>query len=147
MNIVCLCAGKKHDKSIAQAIETYQKRLNAYTNLRFEFVPTGSKSTESVRILQRIKETDFVLLLDEAGDVVDNQQLAHLLDNAQQQSVKTMVIVIGGAYGVNDAVKARADEIVSLSSLVFPHQLVRLILVEQLYRSFNLLAGGKYHHE
>lgn len=147
MNIICLCAGKKHDKTIAQAIEVYQTRLQPYAQLRFELVPTGSKEVESQRILQRLKSTDYVVLLDETGELVNNQALARLFDDAQTNGVKNMVMIIGGAYGVTDEVKARSNTMISLSNLVFPHQLVRLILMEQLYRSFNLLAGGKYHHE
>lgn len=147
MNITCLCAGKKHDKTIAQAIGVYETRLQAYAQLRFEFVPTGSKEVESQRILQRLKPADYVVLLDETGELVNNQALARLLDDAQTNGVKNMVMIIGGAYGVTDEVKARSDAMISLSNLVFPHQLVRLILMEQLYRSYNLLAGGKYHHE
>lgn len=147
MNITCLCAGKKHDKTIAQAIEVYERRLQAYAQLRFEFVPTGSKEVESQRILQRLKPNDHVVLLDETGQLVNNHALARLLDAAQTEGVKRLVMIIGGAYGVTDEVKARSDTMISLSNLVFPHQLVRLILMEQLYRSYNLLAGGKYHHE
>ena len=147
MTITCLCVGKKHDKTIIQAIETYQTRLNAYVQFNFEFVPTGTKEVESARLLQRIGEKDFVVLLDETGHTVNNQALVRLIKGARMKGVKRVFIIIGGAYGVDDAVKRRSNITIKLSALVFPHQLVRLIVVEQLYRSFNVIAGGKYHHE
>jgi 23S rRNA (pseudouridine1915-N3)-methyltransferase len=147
MRILCLTVGKKHDPQFASAIETYQQRLAPYVSFEFGYIPPSDTSRESAAILSRIKDEDSVMLLDETGTQLTNRQLAGVFENAQQQSVKRIVIIIGGAYGVDDSVLARSDIVLSLSKLVFPHQLVRLLLTEQLYRSFNLLAGGKYHHE
>jgi 23S rRNA (pseudouridine1915-N3)-methyltransferase len=147
VKVVCLTVGKKHSPEIAAAIETYVTRLTAYVDFGYEYVPSADIERESAAILKRLKKEDLVLLLDETGRQYDNRQLAGILDEAQQTGRRRVVFVIGGAYGVTGAVKDRSDRVISLSKLVFPHQLVRLILAEQLYRSFNLLAGGKYHHD
>lgn len=105
-----------------------------------------ARQDESERILSRLKPDDFVILLDERGKLVDSPSLSRLL-LAPLESSKTVVVIIGGAYGVDDTVHNRADIVWSLSPLVFPHQLVRLILAEQLYRAQEIAAGNPYHHE
>lgn len=146
MNIICLTVGKKHDATLAEAIASFEKRLQPYVNFEFDYIPTADKDTESAAILKRLKSDDYVILLDETGKSINNSQFAELINSAQSMRHKKLVIIIGGAYGVTEQVKVRANFILSLSALVFPHQIARLIVVEQLYRSFNLLAGGKYHH-
>lgn len=147
MNIVCITVGKKHSPAFVAMISDYEKRLNIYVTFNFLYVPTSDKATESQKILAVIKPDDIVMLLDERGQDFNNMQLASYFDDLKMRSVKRIVIVISGAYGVDQSVFRRATTTVALSKLVFPHQLVRLIVVEQLYRSFNLLAGGKYHHD
>lgn len=147
LDILIISVGKKHDALLAQAIAHYEDRLKHYCKLGWLLVSSSDISEESSAILNKTKLGDTVVLLDETGKDVNNQQLADIIDTAQNQSVKRLIIIIGGAYGVNQEVKARADYVVSLSGLVFPHQLVRLILVEQLYRSYSILSGSKYHHE
>jgi 23S rRNA (pseudouridine1915-N3)-methyltransferase len=147
MKIVCICVGKKHDKDLVSAIDKYQTRLNSYTDFEFELIPPSERFKESNLILKKLKDDDFVILLDEKGRQLNNSGLAQLISDSQTKSLKRLVFIIGGAYGVNEKLMKRSDRTVSVSGLVFPHQLMRLILVEQLYRSFNMLAGGKYHHE
>lgn len=147
MKITCLTVGKKHDPELAAAINKYQSRLSIYLSFEFEYIPPTTISRESEALLKRCKQDDVVVLLDKTGIMRTNQQLATSLEDWQNKAVKRLVIIIGGAYGVDETVKRRSNQVVSLSKLVFPHQLVRLLLVEQLYRSFNLIAGGKYHHE
>lgn len=147
LKILILSVGKKHDAELVGAIEHYEKRLTHYAKVEWQFVPSSSVDQESSEILAKLKPTDRVVLLDETGDKINNTGLAELIEKTQNQAVSRLALVIGGAYGVNNEVKARADNVLSLSGLVFPHQLVRLILVEQLYRSYSILSGGKYHHE
>ena len=146
MKIICLSVGKKHDKVLADAIEQYQTRLSGFVNFSFEYIPTCDVKSESAAILKFLKDEDEVILLDETGRTVTNAELASDLESAMNKSTKRTVFIIGGAYGVNQQVKDRSNKIYSLSKLVFPHQIVRLLLVEQLYRSFSILSGGKYHH-
>lgn len=99
---------------------------------------------ESDRLLGRLSPDDFVILLDERGRNLSSPELSTVIMEHTSQSI---VFIIGGAYGVTDDVRRRANLVWSLSKLVFPHQLVRLILTEQLYRAQEIARGGKYHHE
>ena len=105
-----------------------------------------ARNEESQRILSKLRPTDTVILLDEMGTQFDSTALARTLDQLFTNG-KSVVFVIGGAYGVSDELRSRADTVWSLSPLVFPHQLVRLILIEQLYRAQSIANGGRYHHE
>jgi len=150
--ITIISVGKKHEEWVLTGIERYQKRLKAPFNIEWVLLPHSSREDlvareeESERILSRIKERDFVVLLDETGAIYDSPSLAEQFE-AVFSKVPNVVLVIGGAYGVDDTLKSRANVIWSLSKLVFPHQLVRLILVEQLYRAQEITRGGRYHHE
>lgn len=152
MPIKILSVGKKHESWVLEGIERYQKRLRAPFSVEWVLLPHSSlegdraRLEESERILSRLSDDEYVILLDERGKTLDSPRLSHLLAE-QLNSSRTVVLVIGGAYGVDDTVHARAQFIWSLSPLVFPHQLVRLLLVEQLYRSQQIQLGGSYHHE
>jgi len=146
MKIFIISPGKAHDHTVADGIAEYHKRLDKRFDLAWAFLPVGEKQEEGAAILKQIKKEDVVILLDERGKDMDTPGLATLLDNHLQSGTKRLVFVIGGAFGVSDAVKARANLTLKLSSLVFPHMLVRLILIEQLYRAGTILAGGAYHH-
>jgi len=150
--ITIISVGKKHEEWVLAGIERYQKRLKAPFNIEWVLLPHSSREDlaarqeESERILSRLKERDFVVLLDETGSTYDSPSLAEQFE-AVFSKVPNVVLVIGGAYGVDDTLKSRANVVWSLSKLVFPHQLVRLILVEQLYRAQEITRGGQYHHE
>ncbi len=145
--ILIISVGKKHDVLLADAIAHYEGRLKHYCKLSWLLIPSSSAIEETAAILHKLNNDDVVILLDETGKSIANQQLADMIDSAQNQSVKRLVFIIGGAYGVTEELKERANQVISLSSLIFPHQLVRLILLEQLYRSYSILAGSSYHHE
>lgn len=152
MAIRIITVGKKHESWVIDGIERYQKRLKQPFLIEWVLLPhsalSGSQSRqeESGRILTRLHETDYVVLLDETGTNVDSPTLTALL-STQFNNSKQVVMIIGGAYGVDATVHARATMTWSLSRLVFPHQLVRLILTEQLYRAQEIAAGNPYHHE
>jgi len=151
MTIKVLAVGKKHESWVDEGISRYEKRLKKPFNLTWQLLNHSSRENdaarteESARILAKIDDRDFVVLLDERGKNVDSPALANKL-RAPIDASRNVVIIIGGAYGVDPTVHSRADFTWSLSKLVFPHQLVRLILTEQLYRAQDILAGGKYHH-
>lgn len=115
--------------------------------MEWHFPSAGDKEGEAKKILSLLKDDDLVLLLDGGGKKCSTPYLANLLEDAKNEGAKRLVIVIGGAYGVSEVVKSRAKHTLSLSDLVFPHMLVRAIIIEQLYRANSLLVGGKYHHE
>ena len=104
------------------------------------------KVLEEEMILKRLQPHHYLILLDERGKMLTSPQWAHQFQQCMNQGVKTLVILIGGAFGVSDAVKKKAQQCWSLSGLVFPHQLVRLIVAEQVYRSFSILNNSPYHH-
>lgn len=151
MPIKVLSIGKKHESWVAEGIERYQKRLRVPFSAEWVLLPHSSlegdraRIEESERILSRLSADDYVVLLDERGKQLDSPSLASLLSTHLDAS-KTVVIIIGGAYGVDTTVHERAHYTWSLSPLVFPHQLVRLILTEQLYRAQEISRGGAYHH-
>lgn len=152
MPIRIIAIGKKHENWVSEGIERYENRLKVPFSCGWQLLPHSSRSDiaareeESVRILERLKPGDFVILLDERGTLYDSPSISRLLLVPLQRS-QSVIIIIGGAYGVNQAVHERANVIWSLSPLVFPHQLVRLLLVEQLYRAQGIAGGHPYHHE
>lgn len=148
MKILILSVGKEKDSLFQDAISAFQTRLLRYVPAEFDFIPHESSATkEGEKILGKIKKEDYVVLLDERGTDMRSEGLAELIENRMVDSVRRMIFVIGGAYGVSPDVRSRANYTWKLSSLVFPHMLVRLILVEQLYRSMTILRGEQYHHE
>ena len=150
MNIIAI--GKKHEKWVLNGIELFEKRLKKPFNLNWDILPHSNfaeekaREEETQRILAKIKPSDFVILLDERGKNISSPEFAKMLSNGFVNS-KNFVIVIGGAFGVTEELRKRANFVWSLSKLVFPHQIVRLILVEQIYRAQEIYSGGKYHHE
>jgi len=152
MKITIITIGKKHDTAIKTLIETYQQRIQAAMTLEWRYVSPSSlaaqaaRKQESQKLLQIVKPSDMVWLLDERGEQISSPALAAKLNVMQLHAVRNIAIIIGGAYGVDDTVRSRASWVWSLSSLVFPHQLVRLLLVEQLYRATQINKGTGYHH-
>lgn len=142
-----LCVGKKHDVMYRVAIEEFQKRLTRHITLRWEYVPTSNKSDETALLLKKIAPEAIVVLLDERGATMTTMQLSAQLEDWQNKAVKHLAFVIGGAHGVEQPLIERAQVSLSISSFVLPHQLVRVILIEQLYRCYEILNGGKYHHQ
>lgn len=153
MKITIISVGKAHDTQIALLINDYERRLKGFgVTISWQIIPSQNrsneptqKSAETENILKVIGKNDFVVLLDENGKQFNNQQLADTLEDLRDRS-QDVSIIIGGAYGVDDKLYQRAQLTWSLSELVFPHQLVRLVLAEQLYRTFAIINGSKYHH-
>ncbi len=146
-----VAVGKKHEDWVVLGLERYQKRLKGAHIVKWELIPHSSREglqareNESEALLSRLGSNDFVILLDEIGKELDSPALSALFERQFAHSA-SIVCVIGGAYGVTTALHERANFVWSLSPLVFPHQLVRLMLIEQIYRSQEIAAGGKYHH-
>lgn len=152
MSIKIICVGKKHETWVSEGIERYQKRLKKPFDLEWVLLAhsalegLAARQEESGRILSRIDNRDYVILLDERGKNISSPDLSTRLTSLLDIS-QTISIIIGGAYGVDEIVGRRANFIWSLSNLVFPHQLVRLILTEQIYRAQEIGANKPYHHE
>jgi len=152
MPLHIITVGKKHESWVSEGIERYQKRLKAPFNLEWVLLPHSSleglsaRQEESGRILSRLDAYDYVVLLDERGKLVDSPALSKLFEEKLDSSQK-VALVIGGAYGVTDEIRNKAHFTWSFSPLVFPHQLVRLMLIEQIYRAQEIARGGSYHHD
>lgn len=146
MKITILAVGKAKTAQLETAIAEYVKRLSRWVAVEWDFVPTSDVLTESKALLRRIPMESYVILLDERGNKRSTLQLAAQLEQLKNQSTKRLVFVIGGAHGVDTELALQAEDVWSLSPLIFPHELVRLILVEQLYRAHDINAGGSYHH-
>jgi 23S rRNA (pseudouridine1915-N3)-methyltransferase len=151
MTIQIIAIGKKHETWISEGVQRYQKRLQRPFLIEWVILPhsassnTRARQEESQHILSRLNANDYVILLDEKGKNIDSPELSGLLID-QLEASKDVVIVVGGAYGVDDTIIQRANFVWSLSKLVFPHQLVRLILTEQIYRAQEIANGNPYHH-
>lgn len=151
MSYHIIAIGPKHEPQLRSMIQTYEKRLERFGGVRWSLLPYGAQAdetarkTESTAILAKLRDDDYVILLDERGSKLPSPVLAERLD-ALRASSKRIVFVIGGAYGVDATLRKRADFVWSLSQLVFPHQIIRLLLVEQLYRSHMILENHPYHH-
>ncbi len=152
MPLTIIAIGKKHESWIAEGLARYEKRLKAPFLVNWVLLPHSSlegvsaRQEESGRIQKRLEDFDYVVILDERGRELNSPTLAATLTNELDRS-KRVALVIGGAYGVTDELRNNSQLVLSLSPLVFPHQLVRLILVEQLYRAQEITQGGKYHHK
>ncbi len=138
------------------AIQHYLQKIKLYNPVELVILQPSKKniSTDAARnkqaeeevILKRLQPHHHLILLDERGKMLDSKEWAGRFQHCMNNGVKTLVILIGGAFGVTDAVKHAARETWSLSKLVFPHQLVRLVVAEQVYRSFSILNNSPYHH-
>lgn len=144
-----LTIGKRHEPWVERGITRFLERLRAPFAAQMEIIPLSRQKDrraveeESGRLLKCLKTSDIVILLDERGKNLTSPELSEYLTTHASHNI---VIIIGGSYGVTEAVRSRADLIWSLSNLVFPHQLVRLILTEQLYRAQEISRQSKYHH-
>jgi 23S rRNA (pseudouridine1915-N3)-methyltransferase len=157
MKIQIWSIGKLHDKELKGAIEDFTRRCNNYFSVEWNIIPVPKnagmmsemdlKKKEGELLLQWIEERDFVVSLDEKGKQFTSSGLATFIQSRAVASTKRLVLIIGGAFGLDEGILKRGDLTWSLSQLTFPHQLVRLILIEQLYRAFTIMRNEKYHHQ
>ena len=148
--------GKPHDEALKKAIDDFTKRINNYYSTEWLIIPpiknaaslpeAEFKKREGRSMLEKINKDDFLILLDETGKQFSSVELANFLEQKSNAAARSIIFLIGGAFGVSDEIKQRANFTWSLSKLVFPHMLVRLILAEQVYRACTILRNEKYHH-
>ncbi len=156
MKIQFWTVGKANESYVKEGIEAFTKRILNYFPVEWNIIPSPKnsglmsevelKKKEGEIILENIQKDDFLVLLDEKGKILSSEGVAELLQMRANSSTKKIIFLIGGAFGVDDFVKSRSNIKWSLSNLVFPHQLVRLILSEQIYRACSILRNEKYHH-
>lgn len=156
MKIELWSIGKAHDVSIRDAIEDYTGRIKKYAPVKWAILPTPRqaammseldlKKMEGKMVLEWLDKDAVLVVLDERGKEMNSDQLSELIVKRGNMGTKKLVFLIGGAYGIDKAVLERANHTLSLSKLTFPHQLVRLILAEQIYRAYTIINNEKYHH-
>lgn len=147
MKFVFLSVGKGNYLDTKEAVEDYTNRINRYMNVSWHIIPTSNMDKETKSILKFIEHGDFVIALDERGKELNTLELSQFIEKRMIAGDRRVVFVVGGAYGLDDAVIDRANFKWSLSKLTFPHQLVRLILAESVYRAFSVLKKEPYHHQ
>lgn len=157
MNILLLTIGKTDNKSLQTLIDDYTKRLSFYVKFDLEIIPdiknvknlseAQQKEKEGELILSKITPTDHLILLDENGKTYSSVGFSDFLQKKMNAGTKTLVFVIGGPYGFSETVYQKAQGKVSLSEMTFSHQMVRLFVIEQIYRGFTILRNEPYHHQ
>ena len=148
--------GKPHESHVKEGVELFTKRISHYYPVEWSIIPMPKNSAmlsemhlkqkEGETILGFLRKEDYLILLDERGKLIGSEELSKFILTRANESVRNLVFLIGGAYGVSEAVMKRANYKWSLSPLVFPHQLVRMVLAEQVYRACTITKNEKYHH-
>lgn len=158
MNISILCVGRVKEKFLRDAINEYSKRISKFSSINIievddEETPANASEKEMLailekegnRILSKISDTFFVYTLEIEGKKMSSEQFAKSIENLCIEGKSKICFVIGGSLGLSEAVKKRSDRSLSFSDMTFPHQLMRVILLEQIYRSFKIINNEPYH--
>lgn len=156
MKIILASVGRQHESYVQQGIQGFSARIEKYFRTEWLLISSPKnaavmdektlKQQEAKIILQQIEEQDFLVLLDERGTQLSSPELASFIQQKANDSTRRLIFLIAGAYGADKSVMQRANYTWSLSKLVFPHMLVRLMLAEQVYRACTILRNEKYHH-
>jgi 23S rRNA (pseudouridine1915-N3)-methyltransferase len=157
MKIQFWSIGKNNESYVKEGIDDFTQRISKYFPVEWNIIPVPKnagmmsemdlKKKEGDTILAWLKKDDYLVALDERGKQMNSEKLAEFIQARANESFKTLVFVIGGAFGLDGAVLKKANYTWSLSSLTFPHQLVRLIMAEQVYRACTIIRNEKYHHK
>lgn len=155
MKIKTIFVGKLQDRYLKEGIETYRDRISRYSQIELVEVEDEAvtakadqskiKGKEAERILKRVSSDSLLVALDEKGKGLSSEGLAGFIQKAMDSGAKEISFVVGGSLGLGEKVRERADLILSLSPMTFTHQMVRVILLEQIYRAFTIIKGDPYH--
>lgn len=156
MTIKLLAIGKTDSAELQQLINLYEKRLGHYVSFTIEIIPDlkktknlseqQQKEKEGELVLKRLVPTDILVLLDENGKQFNSVDFSSYLQKKMNSGIKQLVFLIGGPYGFSEAIYKMASGKISLSKMTFSHQMVRLFIIEQIYRAFTILRNEPYHH-
>lgn len=157
MKIQFWSVGKANESHVEEGIQLFTKRISNYYPVQWQIIATPKnaavlsdielKQKEGESILSLLKKEDYLILLDERGKQLSSEGLADFIQQRANESQKNIIFLIGGAFGVSKEVMDRANFKWSLSQLVFPHQIVRMLLAEQVYRACSINRNEKYHHQ
>ncbi|MEE9364304.1 MAG: 23S rRNA (pseudouridine(1915)-N(3))-methyltransferase RlmH [Cellulophaga sp.] len=157
MTITLLSIGKTDNKQLQQLIEAYENRLKHYIKFKLEIIPdlknvknlsqAQQKEKEGEAILKKLTPTDILIVLDENGKHYSSVEFSTFLQKKMNSGIKNLVFTIGGPYGFSPAVYQKAQGKISFSKMTFSHQMIRLFVVEQIYRGFTILKNEPYHHQ
>ena len=157
MNIKLILVGKTEEKYLREGIEIFEKRLKNYINFEMIIIPslkdTKSLSPQIVKekegelILKQVSKYDKIILFDEKGLEFTSMDYSVFLQKHMNAGVKNLCFVVGGAFGFSDEVYKKADQKVALSKMTFSHQMIRLLIAEQIYRAFTILKNEPYHNQ
>ena len=158
MKITLITVGKIKEKYLKDAITEYSKRLSRYCKLEIievadektpdnasEIVEDGIRDKEGERILKYVRDDAYVVTLEIAGKLLTSEELAKKIENLGIQGTSHIIFIIGGSIGLGKEVLKRSDYALSFSKMTFPHQLMRVILLEQIYRSYRIISHEPYH--
>ena len=153
MKIYFWSVGKAHEHYAKEGIEIFTKRISHYYPVEWKIFPPSKstseeqiKKTEAMQLLNALQNDDILIALDENGKQWNSLELSAFIQQRANESAKNLIFLIGGAYGLDETILKKSRYQWSLSKLVFPHQLVRLILTEQVYRACTIIRNEKYHH-
>lgn len=157
MQITLIAIGRTDSADLERLMEVYSKRLKHYIRFEIHLIPdlrnakhisqAQQREREGELLLARLQPTDHLILLDEAGTAYSSLEFASFLQEKMNRSVKHLILAIGGPYGFSEAVYAKSHGKISMSKMTFSHQMVRLFVLEQLYRGFTILRNEPYHHQ
>lgn len=157
MTIKLIAIGKTDSQALQKLVSEYENRLRYYIKFKFEIIPdiknaknlteAQQKDKEGEAILKKIHPTDILVLMDEKGKQYTSLEFSAYLQKKMNAGLKQIVLAIGGPYGFSEAVHQHSRESISLSKMTFSHQMVRLFVIEQLYRAFTILRNEPYHHQ
>lgn len=157
MKISLWAIGKNHEAYVKEGTEEFTKRISRYFSIEWNIIPVPKnagmlsemdlKKKEAEAILQWLRPDDFLVALDGKGKQLTSEGVSNMIQTRSNGGTKKLVFLIGGAFGLDEQIISKANFTWSLSQLTFPHQLVRLILTEQIYRGCTILRNEKYHHK
>ncbi len=157
MTIELWSLGKENNKLMDDAIAEYTRRINRYNDFKLVTIDNSKINKnipkeqllekEAELVIQKLNDRDILIALDDKGKTFTSTQFAARLNQTMNLSPQKIIFLIGGSYGIAGSIKEKSHLLLSLSAFTFPHQLVRLLFTEQLYRAFTILKNEKYHHE
>ena len=157
MKIILMVVGKTSTKFVREGVEEYAGRINRFMPFEIKVIPDikttrkltelAQKEAEGTQILAHVQPTDHMVLLDERGKEMTSREFSTFIEQKSQTVPKNMSFVVGGPYGFSQEVYTRANSLLSLSKMTFPHELVRLFFTEQIYRAITISRNMPYHHD